>query len=337
MPSPDERREETRGTPGGPNWPCANCSHPRRDHVLNPDAPGCTRGCNEIGCECPRYVAHKDIWSRPGEGATGARLVDASARYIHLLCEVIARRPAEGIDDARVDYESACRESLDEVALGGEGEWFCANCAHTAGKHTGTKRGGSSCDVAGCQCAALSEHPEPRTSLLDEPAAKPYPTPSDRVEHPEQSVEPGEIQSNTTTSDPVTGEREATEPIAVGRGEEHPSWSRYAYLCGQCGEVSYADDWLAFKHDDDGGLMPAEADDSDPIIRCPVCKTDHKDADDDSGVWAGTRKEMYAERETQLKDPIIADAWIDFWKARADKGIADLREDKRRREGRERR
>lgn len=30
-----------------------------------------------------------------------------------------------------------------------------------------------------------AEHPGPRTSLLDEPAAKPYPTPSDRVGHPE--------------------------------------------------------------------------------------------------------------------------------------------------------
>lgn len=114
--------------------------------------------------------------------------------------------------------------------------------------------------------------------------------------------------------DPV---REALAPFAVPRGQEHPSWSRYSYLCGQCGEVSYADDWLAFKYDDEGELIPAEEGDSDPIIRCPICKTDHKDADDDSGVWDGTRKAMYAERETQLSNPIMADVWIDFWKERA--------------------
>lgn len=117
------------------------------------------------------------------------------------------------------------------------------------------------------------------------------------------------------------GEREA---MVAPAGQEHPSWSRHAYLCGACGEVSYADDWLAFKHDDDGGLIPAEDGDNDPIIRCPICKTDHKDADDDTGVWAGTRKEMYAERDTQLQNPIIADAWIGFWKGRAEHPHQDV-------------
>lgn len=117
------------------------------------------------------------------------------------------------------------------------------------------------------------------------------------------------------------GEREA---MVAPAGQEHPSWSRHAYLCGACGEVSYADDWLAFKHDDDCGLTPAEDGDNDPIIRCPICKTDHKDADDDTGVWAGTRKEMYAERDTQLQNPIIADAWIGFWKGRAEHPHQDV-------------
>lgn len=107
-------------------------------------------------------------------------------------------------------------------------------------------------------------------------------------------------------------------PFAVPHGEEHPSWSWHAYLCGACGEVSYAEQWPAFKYDDEGEhMLPAEAADSDPIIRCPVCKTDHKDEDTDTGVWSGTRKEMYAERDTQLADPIMAGHWIDFWKDRA--------------------
>jgi len=116
---------------------------------------------------------------------------------------------------------------------------------------------------------------------------------------------------------------------ALPTGQEHPSWSRHAYLCGACGEVSYADDWLAFKHNDEGDLIPNEDGESDPIIRCPICKTDHKDADDDTGVWAGTRKEMYAERDTQLQNPIIADAWIGFWKGRAEHPHQDVEREAR--------
>jgi hypothetical protein len=38
-------------------------------------------------------------------------------------------------------------------------ESFCETCGHTAGKHAGTKRGGSSCDVASCRCATLAARP----------------------------------------------------------------------------------------------------------------------------------------------------------------------------------
>jgi hypothetical protein len=114
-------------------------------------------------------------------------------------------------------------------------------------------------------------------------------------------------------------EHDVHEPFVVPRGQEHPSWSRPAYLCGECGEVSYADDWFAFKYDEEGeNLIPAESGDSDPILRCPVCKTDLRDSDGSAAIWGGTRKEMYAERETQVANSIMADSWIGFWKDRGE-------------------
>jgi hypothetical protein len=49
--------------------------------------------------------------------------------------------------------------------------------------------------------------------------------------------------------------------------------------------------------------------DSDPITRCPVCGTDHRDADDDSGVWAGTRKEALPESV----EAFAAEHKIEWW------------------------
>lgn len=88
------------------------------------------------------------------------------------------------------------------------------------------------------------------------------------------------------------------------------------YLCGQCGELSKSANWLAFRWDDQGeNLLAAGSQDSDPLIRCPICEYDHKDADDDPGVWMGTRLEMENERRQVVET--LGDFWLDYWKDRA--------------------
>ena len=97
---------------------------------------------------------------------------------------------------------------------------------------------------------------------------------------------------------------------AIGAGS-------HCYLCGNCGTIS-ADDWEAFKRDDEGELTAATTGDHDPVIRCPTCRYDHTDDDADPGVWGGTLAEMERERARLVRDrPHYSDEWSQVLAAEA--------------------
>lgn len=116
------------------------------------------------------------------------------------------------------------------------------------------------------------------------------------------------------------GGAEQVDPEIVARHKEQPRYDTgeetkpdepYHYLCGNCGEITLAAGWLAFKYNDAGELIAAEDSCQDPVIRCPVCKRDHQDIDDAPGVWDGTLVELQAEHRGLL--PTYGKFWLLYW------------------------
>lgn len=81
-----------------------------------------------------------------------------------------------------------------------------------------------------------------------------------------------------------------------------------AALCDVCGTISPANAWTYWKRNDEGDRwIPNEPGDYDPMMLCPVCKWEHRDTDDGSGVFEGTLEEMEAQRNADLAE--MGESW----------------------------
>lgn len=60
-------------------------------------------------------------------------------------------------------------------------------------------------------------------------------------------------------------------------------------LCGACWRISHPNGWWGFAIVQG---VPEDTDDDPPYYRCGCCGYDHRDADDDPGVWEGTREQL---------------------------------------------
>lgn len=85
------------------------------------------------------------------------------------------------------------------------------------------------------------------------------------------------------------------------------------HLCCVCGTISLERDWTYWHHNLDEATeeetpwVPARAGESDPMVRCPACKWEHRDTDDGSGYYEGTLAEMEAQRAED--EPDCAESW----------------------------
>ncbi len=67
-------------------------------------------------------------------------------------------------------------------------------------------------------------------------------------------------------------------------------------LCGECGTISHVDAFEYLTRDlDTDRLRPTRLGEQDPVIRCPICRYDHRD-DDTGCLWSGTFAQMNQER-----------------------------------------
>lgn len=101
----------------------------------------------------------------------------------------------------------------------------------------------------------------------------------------------------------------------------------YFYLCCNCGGIAPADDFEALQwHEpeddpeppDADGYRPSRPGETDPKLRCPLCKHVHIGDDWNPGLCDGTREQMQAERARLAADPLWADAWTEHEPAPAD-------------------
>lgn len=93
--------------------------------------------------------------------------IDEARKIVAAYDAACSGPAAEGIKPTETQYNAivrlqgelaAAQSERDEAwAAASEKTRFCSECAHTTCKHRGTKRGGTSCDVAGCRCPALPE------------------------------------------------------------------------------------------------------------------------------------------------------------------------------------
>ena len=60
-------------------------------------------------------------------------------------------------------------------------------------------------------------------------------------------------------------------------------------LCGACWRISHPNGWWAYTLIEG---IPEDTDDDPLYYRCHSCGYDHRDTDDDPGVWSGTHKEL---------------------------------------------
>lgn len=85
-----------------------------------------------------------------------------------------------------------------------------------------------------------------------------------------------------------------------------------ACLCCICGAVSLEREWTYWQYwqrTDEDGWRPSLMGEGDPMMRCPVCKWEHTDTEDGSGVYMGTLVEMEAQREADL--PEFGEWWAE--------------------------
>ena len=61
-------------------------------------------------------------------------------------------------------------------------------------------------------------------------------------------------------------------------------------LCGACWRISHPNGWWAYELLE--GVPEDTDDDPPPYYRCHSCGYDHRDTDDDPGVWQGTEEEL---------------------------------------------
>lgn len=91
----------------------------------------------------------------------------------------------------------------------------------------------------------------------------------------------------------------------------------YFYLCCNCGTIAPADMFAALKLDlDSGEIVDAGPDDYDPILRCPLCKHDHRDGDYGPGLYDGTYAVCAAARESEVRDgpgSAVVESTVEIW------------------------
>ena len=60
-------------------------------------------------------------------------------------------------------------------------------------------------------------------------------------------------------------------------------------LCGNCWRISHPNGWWAFNIEEG---VPEDTNDDLAFYRCPQCGFDHRDADDDPGVWDAPKEKL---------------------------------------------
>lgn len=84
-------------------------------------------------------------------------------------------------------------------------------------------------------------------------------------------------------------------------------------LCGCCGTITPDSEWSAWVRDDETDELVPAGGQTDPILRCPICK--HDFTDDDAGplLWRGTRREMVNERASYVDSGALnaVDNWVE--------------------------
>lgn len=83
-------------------------------------------------------------------------------------------------------------------------------------------------------------------------------------------------------------------------------------LCGCCGTITPESEWTAWMLDDETDELVPATDQTDPILRCPICSHDFTDDDAGPCLWMGSRREMEAERDAYLEGGALnaVDNWV---------------------------
>jgi len=82
----------------------------------------------------------------------------------------------------------------------------------------------------------------------------------------------------------------------------------YWHLCCCCGVITHAASWSAWQPNPDEETeeevpwVPSKPGEYDPMMICPSCGWEHRDTDDGSGFYGGTRAEMEEQRAKDLPE-----------------------------------
>ena len=100
--------------------------------------------------------------------------------------------------------------------------------------------------------------------------------------------------------------------MLVARLEEQLPQEQW-HLCCMCGSITPESLWTYWHANFDEATeeaqpwVPAREGEGDPMALCPVCRWYHRDTDDGSGYYEGSRTQMEWQRAEDLPD--FADHW----------------------------